>query len=1024
MNKRYNSRGAQPRRNALVIALAMGLGFTGFAYGQATTGSIFGTAPVASGETVVVTGGNGTNRSVSVDASGRYTVSGLPVGSYTVTLKKDGETVATRDNVYISVGGGTEVPFASASADSAQNLGEVQVVASALPAIDVTSVNSSTVITAADLQKLPVGRSAESIALLAPGAVQGSGFFNNAVSFGGAGVTENAYYVNGYNTGEPYRNTGGFQLPYGSIDQQQTYTGGYSAQYGRSDGGVINQIGKRGTNEWHFGGQIAWAPRFLDAGGKNVYYPTFDNLPAGFGVANPAREGTLYRYKEKNKSWETIYSAYVGGPLIQDKLYMFLSAETSKTKGRNVQSIGGKDVYYSNHSTHIYGKLDWNINDSNVLELTTLKSDETTNKGSSYDFDYSTLTSGAFSSANNANVDSAEFVIGKYTSYIGDNATLSVTYGKGDFKNPVEYANNSPNPRIGNSGNQRPADGGPDITNDQTSYYKYSEDAANHTDGLRADFSYQLGDHLLGVGIDNMQYSASNQGQTMSGPGYAYIYYNTTDPSEPIAPELGVGAPGGDGYYVDKYIFSVRTSMTMKQKAYYIQDVWNVTDNFQLNLGLRNDHFTNYNDLGIAFVDEKNQWEPRIGASWDVNGDSSFKVYGNAGRYYLALPNNVAERAANRSTYTDQYFNYSGIDANGVPQNLTPVVGADGNPAGPGPVSANFETGEPKDAKQVAALDLKAQYQDEYILGFDKTLGPDWVYGAKVTYRELKTAIDDECDPFGSLVPKLESMGLDPNDYYGALVNPYCRLFNPGSTNTFALKSDVDGSYTNVTMSAADWGYTNGGAKRTYKGVDLYLEHPFDGKWQGRIDYTWSKNEGNTEGQVRSDFGQGDVSKTEDWDSWQLMAHGDGYLANDRRHSIRIRGAYQVTPEWLVSGTLLAQSGTPKACFGFYGDNQSDPTGYGSDYHYCFGQPSPRGAQGFTPWTKKLNLGVRYTPAFADNKLALQLQIYNVLNSQKPLQVDPRSQPRRAKYTVSNTYGMGQYFETPRYVRLSVSYDY
>src|SRR5690348_9783422 len=182
------------RRTALALALSMG--FATVAFAQSTTGSIFGTAPAGVGETVMVQGANGTNREVAVDASGRYAINGLPVGQYTVSLRKDGQVLATQDHVGISAGGGTEVPFSAANAKDAQNLNAVQVVASALPAIDVTSVNSSTVITSADLQKLPVGRSAESIALLAPGTVQGSGYFNNAVSFGGAGVTENAYYVN------------------------------------------------------------------------------------------------------------------------------------------------------------------------------------------------------------------------------------------------------------------------------------------------------------------------------------------------------------------------------------------------------------------------------------------------------------------------------------------------------------------------------------------------------------------------------------------------------------------------------------------------------------------------------------------------------------------------------------------------------------------------------------------------------------------------------------------------------------
>ena len=42
--------------------------------------------------------------------------------------------------------------------------------------------------------------------------------------------------------------------------------------YGRSDGGVINQVGKRGTNEWHFGAQVLWEPKFARANEKYVYY--------------------------------------------------------------------------------------------------------------------------------------------------------------------------------------------------------------------------------------------------------------------------------------------------------------------------------------------------------------------------------------------------------------------------------------------------------------------------------------------------------------------------------------------------------------------------------------------------------------------------------------------------------------------------------------------------------------------------------------------------------------------------------
>src|SRR5215469_4852118 len=269
------------RRTTLAAALTMGL--AGVAFAQSTTGTIFGQAEA--GETVTVTSSTGISRSAAVDQSGRYRISNLPLGTYSVVLQKDGATVDSRKDVAITVNAGTEVTFAAAA--NAQALASVTVTANALPAIDVSSVDSRTVITSQDLERLPLGRSAEAIALLAPGVVQGSGYFtgqsagSSTVSFGGSGVSENAYYINGYNTTDPLKNLGGIGLPYGAIDQQEIYTGGYSAMYGRSDGGVISQVGKRGNNEWHFGGQVLWSPKFLAEDPKSVLFPN-GPLPAGY----------------------------------------------------------------------------------------------------------------------------------------------------------------------------------------------------------------------------------------------------------------------------------------------------------------------------------------------------------------------------------------------------------------------------------------------------------------------------------------------------------------------------------------------------------------------------------------------------------------------------------------------------------------------------------------------------------------------------------------------------------------------
>lgn len=1017
-NKIHNSNW---RHTALAVALSMSLG--GVAMAQSTSGSIFGQAPVAAGETVSATNSSGVSREVAVDSAGRFSLNNLPVGTYTVTLKKGGAVVGTHEKVAISPGGGTSVNFAAAS-QGVTELGTLSVTASALPSIDVSSVNSSTVITAADLRKLPVSRNAESIALLAPGTVKGSSFFGNAVSFGGSSVSENAYYVNGYNTGEPYKNIGGFQLPYGAIDQQETLTGGYSAKYGRSDGGVINQIGKRGTNEWHFGAQAVWQPRFLEGTPVNNYYghPTVPasianpNSPDGlthFQLENPNKPGTLNQYRADNKQWETIYSAYVGGPLIQDKLFMFLAAETAKTQSNNVESAAAQKVQYNrDQNTKFYGKLDWNITDSNILELTALQNHSRTGAGSTYKFDYNTLKSGAFVTNNDVVKDNAQFYLGHFTSYITDAATLSILYGKANFQDPVVYANRSPLPFISRPYNQNPAflppGTGPNgIVNSQTNTSWTSPLASNNTHGLRVDFDYKLGDHDLAVGIDNMTYAASHQGPDQANPfnpssNYYWRYYpNNT---------------------VRKREIGWATSMRMTQKAYYLQDDWQVASNVLLNIGVRNDHFTNYNDQGKPFVDEKNQWEPRIGASWDVNGDSSFKVYGNVGRYYLALPDNAAERAANISTYEITRYKYTGIDANGIPTGLTQIGGVS---------SPDGEFGLPKNPQEVTARNLKPEYVDEFILGFDKKFNDSWTYGAKATWRDLKAAIDDECSP-SQIGAKMTSMGLNPNDYSDSLYGAsYCRLINPGQTNTMLINKNGGGSSVLVSMSQKDWGYING-VKRKIGSLNLYLEHPFDGKWMARLDYTFSRGFGNTEGQVRSDFGQSDVSKTEDWDSWQLMDGQDGELSNIRKHQIRFRGAYQITPEWLVSGTLLAQSGTPKECLGYYGPTGTgDPTGYNGggsgNYHWCHGVRIPPGKAGHTPWTEQVNLGVHYAPAFADHKLGFNVDVINALNQHKAVQTDPAGESAfdgvNTVY-INNSYGDGIFWQPPRMVRLSVQYDY
>ncbi|HEY4091898.1 MAG TPA: TonB-dependent receptor [Luteibacter sp.] len=1013
-----SSRTARPRRIALAVALA--LATTPGAFAQSTTGGIFGQVPTATGQTVVITSDTGLSREVAVDERGRYSAGQLPLGTYTVSLRAGGQTVDTRNNIVLKVGAGTEVSFVS-SAKEAQDLSGMTVSASALAKIDVSSIDSRTVVTSEQLAKLPLGRSSEAIALLAPGVVNNGGNFKGAtghslVSFGGSAASENAYYVNGFATTDPLQGFGGLSLPYGAIDQQEVYTGGYSAQYGRSDGGVINVVGKRGTNEWHFGAQVLWEPSFARANQRNRYFE--NGLPAS------PRAGNLYAPDSENGSDSTTVSAYAGGPLIKDKLFVFVAAEYQRQEGNTVNPVSGytstkpyEDYRYN--SPRWYGKIDWNITDSHILELTGA-SDKYQTSGTVYDYDYASRSRLDRIGADDDTKNGGDLWTAKYTGYITDDLTVSAQYGKlhtTAYDSPGGY--NPALTYVDGIVNQNPGlNGGAPRGNAQTVSSLIPAGKGNRTTNTRIDITYKLGDHTITAGIDNQTATALDQGSVTSGPGYSWTY-GQGDPNTPISTGLGVPATGGfpngaGGYYVIQNINSSLATVRSTQRAQYIEDKWQVNDRWLLSLGIRNDQFENFNADSQAFITQhKPQWAPRLGASWDVNGDATFKVYANAGRYYLGLPLNPALNAAGGALTTSQYFTYGGIAADGTPTGLTAISV---------PVAANNTFGQLPDPKTVTSKGLKSEYQDEFILGFTKTLGSDWVYGAKATQRILRNAIDDYCD-IDLVLAKAQSLGYNVTTDS----NPVsCWLFNPGKANTFNLV-DTAGNYVSVPLSNKEFGFQ--GLKRRYYGLETFLEHPFNDGWYGKVSYTFSRSYGNTEGQLRSDLfresrgtGQTAVSTTQDWDNSYIMVNTNGVQNNDHKHQLKFFGYYQFTPEWLVSANLSLISGAPKPCLGYFGEDRTDPAGYGNSYHFCNGEPSPPGSHGRLPWIRQLDLGGTYRPAFASDRLAFNLNVFNVTNEQKVLAIFPNAES--SPNLANPLYGTPTAMQQPRYVRLSVNYDY
>ena len=1025
------------KRTALSVAL--GMCFAGSVYAQSnSTGSIAGTT--TAGATVVIENpATGFRREVTANADGSYRVGSLSTGTYKVTT--GGQT----KEVNVTIGGTA----------NATTLDTVTVVGSStINAIDVASVESTTILTAEQIAKIPVPRDITSVALLAPGTVKGDAAFGNLASFGGGAVSENQYFVNGFNISNSFKNLNFGQVPFEAIAEQQVKTGGYGAEFGRATGGVINLVTKRGSNEFHAGGNIFYTPDSLRGHNPDVYYndPRYPDGKRWISDNSADSAGTTVSG-----------SVWASGALVKDRLFGYALVQYARTTGADTYGsiFGDTNTAVEQKVPTWLVKLDWNINDSHILELTafsdTLKSETavysnpTQSRSSRF---YTTVSPPlALTPATTDLPASGALVRGplrgtiydksggqsyslKYTGYLTDNFTLSALYGHGESsrENYGVSAAGLVSEYFGDV--TQPASGCPIIT-DLRSGVNFtgpithcdfigvigSKNAKDQRDQFRIDAEWTLGDHLLRFGIDTDQFT-SVDGETYEG-GAVWQYRNPLT----LAQATRIGRPALAGQRrVRKQVFRSGATVEVNSRAYYVEDKWQVTPNFLAYMGLRWDSFENVNGDGDKFVEIKNQLGPRLGFSWDVNGDSTFKVYGNAGRYALPLTATVAVRGASASLFTRQFYTYSGFDpVTGAPLNATPT----GEPI----QYINNEFGLGKAANTIADQNLKPMYQDEYILGFQAKLTDNITGGARGIYRDLKAAIDDQCD-YRPIYEYAVANHLEFNPQNTGFA--YCHLYNPGSDATFLVDVDGNGTLETITLDAATLGPK---ADRTYKAMEFFVEGNWD-KFFMQASYTWAKSYGNTEGGVKSDIGQDDTGTTQDFDYPELSIGSTGYLPNDRRHSFKLFGNYELTDEWSIGANLLIQSGRPKNCFGFLGGfDPSTGVGiarYGNGYFSCDSGPTtvpgdgagnngytivPRGTKGRTEWSRTVDLNVAYKPNWADGHMMFKADVFNLFNEHAVTTVVEQGE-NAAGDPQPDSYLTPSGFQRPRSVRLMVQYDF
>lgn len=1003
----FKKKGLGIAARQLVLTLgvcASGVLATGSAFAQSTSGSVYGTVPSGAGQSVVVTSAaTGLKRTVELDDDGRFNFSSLPPDTYTVELVSGGSVVSSRQAV-VNAGSGTVISF---SDSGAVELTQVTVFGSSISPIDPQSTHASTYYSAELLRSLPVAQDVTNVALLAPGTVKGDSAFGNLASFGGASVAENAYYINGFDVTNLFKNLNYSEVPWYGIGGIEIQNGGYGAQYGLSTGGVVSVTTKKGTNTWMGGASAEWIPE-----------STYSHSPTTY-----TSDGQLFRSYKNNEYSQSTYGVWAGGPIIKDKLFIFGVGQLTKTQKLSYPNSydGGQTYDYDVDSPYWLVKGDWVISDRDLLEVTAF-SDETKTDTDTYSTAYDDL--GFPEKSDLAGTDHSKdggttFIV-KLTNQLTDSLTLSQQYGKLKSKRSV-YQTTPDGVRISYDGEVGNFDQpgcpyvalsstytGPTVNRCYVTSTIDAEGGGDERQAGRVDLEYRadagvFGTHTVKGGMEVSKWN-SMAGSSYSGGAY-YAYYTS--------------ATYGD--YVRVLHFQTGADIEVDTSAYYLQDEWQLTDRVTLNLGIRDDSFKNKNGSGEVYVRQDDIIEPRLGFAWDISGDATKKLYGSYGIYSLPITATVAVRGASASIYDQQYFLLDGVESDGTAVLGDPLTDL---------TYLNAEAGQTPDPSAVASKNLDPTIQNEYILGYQMEIGQGWMAGVRGTFRDLDKTIDDMCD-WRPLRWYADQNGLD---YNPGELTPGCFMINPGSSLELDVDVDGDGTAENVVVPADVVGLPK--AERKYLAWEFTLEKTFSKQLYMQASYTWAHNWGNTEGLVKSDIGQADTGTTQDFDYPEQMVGASGNLPNDRRHTLKMIARYSPTDELTFSASGLIQSGRPRNCLGLSPDDATvdlygygDPSyygGYGNGaYFYCNGVVTPRGSAGTTDTVFNLDLSASYSPSYVKG-LSVQASVFNVFNGDAVTSTYDYGeagtdyddlQPEPA-------YGAATSYQTPRYLKFGVRYEF
>jgi hypothetical protein len=898
----------ETRRRLVLLGLASFVALTPLASAQ-TTGRVLGrisdaTGAALPGVAVTISGSSLQGvRTAVTDGSGDYRFANLPPGIYEVKAELANFKTAAQPKIAVGIDRIVEVNLVMAIGGVSESV----TVEATTPVIDTSSAAAGINATPEIFNRLPTRRDFYAVAQVAPGtSTDGAG-----TTVAGSTGAENTYIIEGLNTTGIRTGVTGKTLNWDFVAEVEVKTGGLPAEYGRMTGGVINVVTKSGGNAFHGSGF-----GFFEGGA----------LYASDKTASQREKGAT-TVTSLTSLWDAGFS--LGGFILKDRLWFYGAYNpTHRAQGTEViQPLStpgspalGSAIPNTTVTNLFSAKLTYKPANSQTLVFSAF-GDPGTFDGNVFPI------AGPSSTWTGTRTTGGSDLVGRYDAVFGGRTLLKLLYG-----HHLETSTTT------GEGSSIPLTLDETVTpNLRSGGFGHFENSRYTRDVFKADFSHFVGGHELKAGGDFENIGAQNN-RYMAGAGQEIDILR--DPST-------VMLYYGHNYYVndkasgfdrnDAATWQITAPLTVTSKtrnfSLYGQDSWRIQNRVTINAGLRWERQEILSRDGTVAVDLKHNWAPRLGAVWDVNANGRSKLYVNWGRFYESIPLDMNIRALGGEVWATS-FNYSPDPANYLPAAGTPsrssLLGGSAEPIDP---------------------NLKGQYVDEFLAGYERELGADFSIGVKYAHRNLGRVVED------FLVP---SQG----QYF--IANP--------SEGTLGQEVAF---YNGGTVPAPP-------AVRRYDSVEFSAKKRYGAGWQVLASYVWSKLEGNYDGVFQASTGQLDPNINSAYDYADFTVNAQGSLTNDRRHAVKLDGSYEI-PKGLLKGLDVGGS------FHWFSGYPETAYGYSFAYENWDYYLTPRGSVGRGPADWEVNAHVSYPIRIRTGVRAEAIvDVFNLLNRQTITRYDQR----------------------------------